>query len=228
MPRAIRSPFARAGLTGATVWAVAALFLSVVPSYAERPARQRQPALFGAIAAIMLGTSCVAQFAARGRRTPRATQAAGLIVLAAGLAALVTAFPTQSLVLVLASALLAGAGHGLGFAGAQEEINEIAPPAQRGEVTSAFYTCIYGGVAVSIIGLGLLPLSLVGRRRRVRLGDRRDRAADQRLAPARLGRQRADDRGGRDRPRELVGLARPEVDQVGVAGAAPVRRAAAP
>ena len=27
-------------------------------------------------------------------------------------------------------------------------------------MTSAFYTCIYGGVAVSIIGLGLLPLSL--------------------------------------------------------------------
>ena len=162
VPRAIRSSFARAGLTGAAVWAVAALFLSVVPSYASDLLDSDNRALFGAIAATMLGTSCVAQFAARRRRTPRATQAAGLIALAAGLAALVVAFPTRSLVLVLASALLAGAGHGLGFAGAQEEINEIAPPAQRGEVTSAFYTCIYGGVAVSIIGLGLLPLSLSG------------------------------------------------------------------
>jgi MFS family permease len=160
VPRAIRSSFTRAGLTGAAVWAVAALFLSVVPSYASDLLDSDNRALFGAIAALMLGTSCVAQFAARDRRAPRATQAAGLIVLAAGLAALVTAFPTRSLVLVLASALLAGAGHGLGFAGAQEEINEIAPPARRGEVTSAFYTCIYGGVAVSIIGLGLLPLSL--------------------------------------------------------------------
>ena len=160
VPRAIRTSFARVGVTGAAVWAVAALFLSVVPSYAGDLLDSDNRALFGAIAAIMLGTSCVAQFAARRRRAPRADQAAGLIALAAGLAALVVAFPTRPLVLVVAAALLAGTGHGLAFAGAQEEVNEIAPPARRGEVTSAFYTCIYGGVAISIIGLGLLPLSL--------------------------------------------------------------------
>jgi hypothetical protein len=160
VPAPIRRDFARVGLTGAAVWAVAALFLSVVPSYAGDLLRSDNRALFGAIAAIMLGTWCVAQVAARRRRAPRANQAAGLLCLAAGLGALVAAFPSGSLVLVLAAALLAGAGHGLAFAGAQEEVNAIAPPDRRGEVTSAFYTCIYGGVAISIIGLGLLPLGL--------------------------------------------------------------------
>jgi hypothetical protein len=40
VPAPLRAPFARAGLTGAAVWAVGALFLSVVPSYAAPSGRR--------------------------------------------------------------------------------------------------------------------------------------------------------------------------------------------
>jgi hypothetical protein len=158
VPSAIRVGFARASLTGAAVWAVAALFLSVVPSYAAKLLDTDDLALLGAIAATMLATSCLTQWLAAGRASLHA-QPAGLAVLACGLVALVLAFPLHSLPIVLAAALLAGAGHGLAFLGAQTEVNHIAPPERRGEVTAAFMSCIYGGVAVSVIGVGVISSS---------------------------------------------------------------------
>ena len=158
VPSAIRVGFARASLTGAAVWAVAALFLSVVPSYAAKLLDTDDLALLGAIAATMLATSCLTQWLAAGRALLHA-QPTGLAVLACGLVALVLAFPLHSLPIVLAAALLAGAGHGLAFLGAQTEVNHIAPPERRGEVTAAFMSCIYGGVAVSVIGVGVISSS---------------------------------------------------------------------
>jgi MFS family permease len=158
VPSAIRVSFARASLTGAAVWAVAALFLSVVPSYAAKLLDTDDLALLGAIAATMLATSCAVQWLASGR-VSAGVQPAGLVVLAGGLLALVLAFPLHSLAIVLAAALLAGAGHGLAFLGAQTELNHIAPSDRRGEVTAAFMSCIYGGVAVSVIGVGVISTS---------------------------------------------------------------------
>jgi lipopolysaccharide export LptBFGC system permease protein LptF len=57
-------------------------------------------------------------------------------------------------------AVLAGTGHGLGFLNAQAELNGIAPAERRGEVTAAFFCCIYALVAAAVIGSGLLDLRL--------------------------------------------------------------------
>jgi MFS family permease len=160
VPPAIRVAFARASLTGAAVWAVAAVFLSVVPSYAGGLLDTNNLALLGAIAATMLAASCAAQVVASGRAAAARAQPAGLALLASGLLALVLAFPLHSLPVILAAALLAGAGHGLAFLGAQTEINHLAPPERRGEVTAAFMSCIYGGVAVSVIAVGVVSSSV--------------------------------------------------------------------
>jgi MFS family permease len=160
VPPGIRVAFARASLTGAAVWAVAALFLSVVPSYAARLLDTSDLALLGAIAATMLATSCAAQVLASGRAQAARAQPAGLALLASGLLALVLAFPLHSLPVVLAAAVLAGAGHGLAFLGAQTEVNHLAPAERRGEVTAAFMSCIYGGVAVSVISVGVISSSV--------------------------------------------------------------------
>jgi predicted MFS family arabinose efflux permease len=160
VPREIRSQFARVSVTAATLWAAAALFLSVVPSYAGDLLSTSDLALLGALAALVLGASCVAQVASRRRLTARAGQPLGLALLALGLLALVLASPFPSLALLLAGALLAGTGHGIGFLGAQDELNRIAPGDRRGEVTAAFISCIYLVVASSVIGVGLLDLRL--------------------------------------------------------------------
>jgi predicted MFS family arabinose efflux permease len=139
---------------------VAALYLSVVPSYAAKLLDTGNLALLGAIAGSLLAASCTAQLIASRRDRTAGAQPLGLALVVAGLAALVLAFPLHSLAALFASALLGGAGHGLAFLGAQAEINELAPIERRGEVTAAFISCIYFGVAVSAIGVGLLSTTL--------------------------------------------------------------------
>jgi MFS family permease len=160
VPHEVRAGFWRASLTATTVWMVAALYLSVVPSYASKLLDTGNLALLGAIAASLLASSCVAQLLAARRDGPPGAQPLGLALVVAGLGALVLAFPLHSLTALFASAILGGAGHGLAFLGAQTDINELAPIERRGEVTAAFISCIYSGVATSAIGVGLLSTAL--------------------------------------------------------------------
>ncbi len=159
VPAEIRTLFLRASLTGAAVWAVASTFLSVVPSYAGELLDTSNLALLGAVSGTMLATSCAAQIAVRKRPPAHARdQAVGLLLLAAGLVALVLAFPANSLALLIVAGVLSGAGHGLAILAAQGQINLAAPPDRRGAVNAAFYTLIYLGVATSVMSIGLMTL----------------------------------------------------------------------
>jgi MFS family permease len=160
VPAAVRGRFTRAALSGATVWSVGALFLSVVPSYAAKLLHTSNLALLGAIAALMLAAATVAQaMLLRVDLEARRAQPLGLISLVAGVGLLVVAFPLHALAPVLAAALLAGLGLGFTLFGAQKDINQLAPGERRGEVTAAFITCLYGGVAISTISTGMLATS---------------------------------------------------------------------
>ena len=157
VPAKIRAPFARVSLTAAVVWATLALFLSIVPSYTREILGTTNLALLAAIAVIALLASSGTQIAAqRVAGTARRDQAIGLVLLAVGLGAVVVAAPLASLPLLATGAVTAGAGHGLAFINAQQELNEIAPAERRGEVTSAFIACIYALVAASVIAAGAL------------------------------------------------------------------------
>jgi sugar phosphate permease len=159
VPREIRGAFIRVGLTGAAVWAVAGLFLSVMPSYAgQLVLHTLNLALLALVAALILVTSCAMQLAVRRGAPPAQAQAAGLGLLAAGLLALVLAAPARSAALLIVGAILAGAGHGLAVLAAQDDLTRIAPAGQRGEVSAAFYVCVYLGVAVPAIGIGVLAV----------------------------------------------------------------------
>ena len=68
------------------------------------------------------------------------------------------ASPLHSLALLVTGAIAAGAGHGLCYLDAQQELNELAPEERRGEVTSAFISVIYFLVASAVIATGLLDL----------------------------------------------------------------------
>src|SRR5207237_1004067 len=116
-------------------------------------------ALLAAISAVALLASCATQIVSQRREGSRGRdQAAGLLVLAAGMLGLVLASPLHSLALLVTGAIAAGAGHGLCYLDAQQELNELAPEERRGEVTSAFISVIYFLVASAVIGTGLLDL----------------------------------------------------------------------
>jgi MFS family permease len=161
VPPEIRVLFVRASITGAAVWGVAALFLSVVPSYAAELLDTSNLALLGTVSGLVLIASCAAQISARRRSGAHARmQTVGLVLLACGLLALVLAFPTHSLVVLIVAALLAGTGHGIAFLGAQAQLNAAAPADRRGEVNAAFYTLIYLGVASGVVSTGLLTIEV--------------------------------------------------------------------
>jgi predicted MFS family arabinose efflux permease len=157
VPPVIRTRLVPLSMTCAAVWAVGALFLSVIPSYAAKLLETSDLALLGAISAGMLAVACAVQaVAVRRGLTPARAQPIGLALLVGGIAALLLAFPARSLALVLTGATLAGAGLGLAYFGSQAEINRIAPPERRGEVTAAFITCLYVAVATTSISVGLM------------------------------------------------------------------------
>jgi MFS family permease len=159
VPEGIRRDFARVSLTAATVWASVALCLSIVPSYAADLLNTLNLALLGTVSAVALAASCAAQLVAQRRNwEPRAAQSAGLTVLAAGLLALAAASDLHSLAVLLAGAIAVGAGHGVAFLNAQDELNRIAPPEHRGEVTAAFIGCIYALVGGAVLTSGLLDV----------------------------------------------------------------------
>jgi predicted MFS family arabinose efflux permease len=161
VPEEIRGAFARVGLTAAAVWAVVAgLFLAVMPSYAGQLVLHSQNlALLALVAALVLVSSVAAQLAVRRGAPPAQAQAAGLVLLAAGLLALVLAAPAHIPALLVTGAILAGAGHGVAFLAAQDDLTRIAPAGQRAEVSAAFYVCIYLGVSVPVIGIGLVAVA---------------------------------------------------------------------
>jgi MFS family permease len=114
VPEEIRGAFARVSLTAAAVWAVVAgLFLAVMPSYAGQLVLHSQN--LALMAALVLVSSCAAQLVVRHGAPPAQAQAAGLVLLAAGLLALVLASPAHSTALLVIGAILAGAGHGVAF-----------------------------------------------------------------------------------------------------------------
>jgi len=156
VPRDIRVAFARVAVTGASVWAVVALFFAVVPSFATERIGIGNLAALGAISAIVLICSSISQVVSPDTIEPHVSQALGLGLLTTGLAALVLASVTDNAIVLVAASVLAGTGHGLGFLGAQDDLNRIAPPERRGEINAALYTCIYLGVALPVIGVGVL------------------------------------------------------------------------
>ena len=157
VPADARMPFFRIGLTAGAVWAAMALFLSIVPSYSEKLLSTKNLALLATIAALALLASFAAQaLLERFEGSQRRDQALGCVLVAAGLGCVVAAAPSKSVALLVAGSIVAGAGHGIAFLTAQQELNELAPEERRGEVTAAFIACIYFLVASFVISAGVL------------------------------------------------------------------------
>jgi MFS family permease len=156
LPPAAR-PFVAATLAATAGWAMAGLFLAVIPSYAALLLGSDDLALLGGIVFVMLAASCAARAAARA--TP-AHSAMLVVALVAGAALVALAFPTRSLAVLMAGALLAGLGQGLTWLGATTTINAIAPHDRRAEVSSTYFAAIYLGVSLAVVGVGALATAI--------------------------------------------------------------------
>lgn len=158
VPAAIRSVFVRAALPVAASWAVAGLFLSVVPSWTT-DLLGTSNLLVGAIAAsLMLLCSVTTQLSMRGT-DPLTAQRIGLACNLVGVIGLAFVGAASSLGLLLAVTVCVGIGHGLTFAGGMQRVSAAIATGARdtgGAVLAAFFTCAYTGMALSSLAVGLL------------------------------------------------------------------------
>jgi MFS family permease len=159
IPAQVRPAFLRAAIAGFAGFAVLGLFTAVTPSFLLDLLHEPSHALSGALVFTLFAASALGQVALAGPLGHRAMAAGcgGLIVgmglLAAGLAA-------TSLSLVLAAAVVAGAGQGLCMRAGLEAVTTGAPAQHRAGVASAFFLVMYTAISLPVIGAGLAATRL--------------------------------------------------------------------
>jgi MFS family permease len=159
IPAQVRPAFLRAAIAGFAGFAVLGLFTAVTPSFLLDLLHEPSHALSGALVFTLFAASALGQVALAGPLGHRAMAAGcgglivGMGVLAAGLAA-------TSLSLVLAAAVVAGAGQGLCMRAGLEAVTTGAPAQHRAGVASAFFLVMYTAISLPVIGAGLAATRL--------------------------------------------------------------------
>jgi MFS family permease len=155
VPHAIRRRFAVAGISAFVAWSVTGLFLSLIPSFVIVVLDHDNLAVAGAVMALMLATSTVAQLLGHGFRS-LPTQTLGLVVMILAVLGLIAAVIAKSLPVLLVASVLAGVGQGLAFMGSLADVSEMAPDERKGDIVASYYVLVYVATAVPAVGVGVL------------------------------------------------------------------------
>jgi MFS family permease len=157
VPAAARGEYFGAALGAGVGFAAFGLFTSLAPSFLAGSLHHPSKALAGAAAFIVFAAAALVQvlLARRPRRELVVNGTAGTL---AGLALVVLALwlPTPSLALFLIGGVAFGAGAGSVFKGAVATVVAVAEPARRAEALAGLFLAGYIGLAVPVVGLGLL------------------------------------------------------------------------
>jgi MFS family permease len=157
VPAAARAEYFGAALGAGVGFAAFGLFTSLAPSFLAGSLHHPSKALAGAAAFIVFASAALVQVLL-ARRPRRELVLNGTMVTLAGLALTVLALwlPTPSLALFLIGGVAFGAGAGSVFKGAVATVIAVAEPARRAEALSGLFLAGYIGLAVPVVGLGLL------------------------------------------------------------------------
>ena len=157
VPAQQRGRFAAAAIGGFVSFAAFGLFTSLAPSVLAGELHEPSLVVAGAVSFAVFGAAVIAQAVTR---TARTMLTVGVPTLPLGLVLLVVAvwLPAPSLVLFVVGGVLAGAGAGLVFRGGLSTVAAMASPDRRAEALAGFFLASYIGLAVPVIGLGVLTL----------------------------------------------------------------------
>jgi MFS family permease len=157
LPPAARPEYFGAALGAGVGFAAFGLFTSLAPTFLAQSLQHPSKALAGAAAFIVFASAAVVQVVL-ARRPRRELVLNGTAVTLAGLALVVLALwlPTPSLALFLIGGVAFGAGAGSVIKGAVATVVAVAEPGRRAEALSGLFLAGYIGLAVPVVGLGLL------------------------------------------------------------------------
>ena len=160
VPADIRPAFVLSAITIFCTCSVSGLFASLVPSLVSNQLHLSNVALGGAVVFALLGASALTQLLLRNV-SQRSAMGIGLVLIASGLILVGFAVAWQFLLFLFLGAICAGVGYGLASMGSLGQVNHVAPPAHRGEVTSSYYFIAYLGSALPSLGVGF-AVGLIG------------------------------------------------------------------
>ncbi|WP_426503761.1 MFS transporter [Dactylosporangium sp. McL0621] len=167
VPAAARPRYFAAATGAFASLSVLGLFTSLAPAFVAGTLHHPSRALAGAVASLVFGSGAVAQLLLR-RRSIRGQLATGLTLIVLGLATVTAAVWAESLPAFLIGGVLSGAGAGALLKGTISTVVDLAPPAIRGEALAGLFLGGYLGLAVPVLGLGVLtqlvsaPVALLG------------------------------------------------------------------
>jgi MFS family permease len=161
IPAVVRRPFVLAGLGVLSSWSIGGLFFSLGPQLSAVVFHTDNHIVTGLSVVLLAGTAAVAQVVF-GRSAPWLSTAAGSVALATGLLLIVLASAETSGALLIAGAIVGGAGFGVAFLGSLRALSVAIPHEHRAQVMSAFYVVAYSSLSLPAVlaGIVVTPLGL--------------------------------------------------------------------
>lgn len=155
IPAEIRGTFLVAAAAAFAAFALLGLVSALIGNFLTSGLGIHNYALAGAVTFALFASAALAQVAAM-RMSHRSAVLVGTALLPAGLALLVAALPVHSLALLLAGIIVGGLGVGLAFRAGLTLVSELAPAGERGDVVSSLFVAAYTGMALPVVGIGVL------------------------------------------------------------------------
>jgi MFS family permease len=155
IPQRGRGEFVAAAVAGFSAFSLLGLFTALAPTFLGNVLHERNHAVQGSVVFLLFAVGTLTQLTG-SRLSSRRVVAAGLCLLLAALALIVTALDEPSLALFLAGTVVAGIAVGAVFMGSLATANRLAPPAQRGQAISTYFVVCYCGLIIPVIGVGVV------------------------------------------------------------------------
>jgi predicted MFS family arabinose efflux permease len=154
IPAGVRSTFVGASIAGFAGFAVAGLLTAVSPRFVAQALDDPSHVQQVSIVTLFFAAAVLGQILLRGLATDAAVDL-GCALLTIGVLVLVWALVTESFVLLIVAALVAGVGQGLSFSKGLASILTKVDAHDRAAASSAFFVVAYVAISVPVIGEGI-------------------------------------------------------------------------
>lgn len=141
------------------VWAMGGFYLSLAPSLVRAATGSTSHLIGGGLVAVLTMSAALMIYSLRNRSADRLLRL-GAVLLAVGVALILSAVHAGSLPLFFVATLIAGSGFGTGFLGAVRSVVPLALPHERAGLMSAFYVLSYLAFCVPSLLAGNLIRSV--------------------------------------------------------------------
>ncbi|HEX7709776.1 MAG TPA: MFS transporter [Sphingomonadaceae bacterium] len=155
IPAGTRRAFVAPAAAGFGAMSVVGFYAALGPTTIRVDLDVTDRALAAAIVAELFVIATLVIFATR-QLAARTVMLGGLAAVPVGMALLVAAQQSGSILLMHLGTVFCGIAGALGYRGGLAVVNLLAPPDRRAELASAFFICCFCGNALPIIGVGAL------------------------------------------------------------------------